>query len=193
MCEGSILTKEIEFLRKLLPFHILEANNYARECANQYSIDVLDVHFHMRFMIHERVKDGIHWSPKSVRYVTNLLLTHLCMSFERKLPGVVKLNETFFNRTKFFIKKDEKKEVKERINNLENQLSKITTVRNEVKKSVRAKKVNQRKWRKRRNINNNISRTNFSYNYQGKFLRNFFSLTIFIFILVADYFRKDIF
>ncbi|GBN53255.1 hypothetical protein AVEN_24773-1, partial [Araneus ventricosus] len=36
--------------------------------------------------IHRRGRDGIHWDPKAVRYVTNLILRHISLSWNVPLP-----------------------------------------------------------------------------------------------------------
>lgn len=95
----GLLTKDVEFMRSLLPFHILEANNYAATVARSYNVDVLDLHYHMRSVTFERCKDGIHWSPLGVRYITNLVLTHISLVLEQKLPGREFLDIEFLKRS----------------------------------------------------------------------------------------------
>lgn len=94
-CTGGFLKKQIEFLRYMLPWHITEANSFLEEMAKLYRYDVLDFHYNMRFLTEEWMPDGIHWTPIAYRFLTNLLLTHLALSFNSPLPGVHKLDEDF--------------------------------------------------------------------------------------------------
>ncbi|GIY31217.1 PC-esterase domain-containing protein 1A [Caerostris darwini] len=84
--KGGFLVKELQFLKYSLRFHILEANNYARKVVVENGFDLLDSHYYMQMQIHRRTNDGIHWKPEAVRYVTNLLLTHISLSFDFPLP-----------------------------------------------------------------------------------------------------------
>ncbi|XP_035212312.1 uncharacterized protein LOC118186335 [Stegodyphus dumicola] len=84
--KGGFLIKELQFLKYSLRFHIMEANQYARKIVVASGFDVLDVHYHLRMQIHRRTPDGIHWFPRAVRYVTNLLLTHISLALGVELP-----------------------------------------------------------------------------------------------------------
>lgn len=94
-CSGGFLRRQIEFLRYVLPWHVAEANRFLAEMAQLYRFDVLDFHYNLRFLTDEWEKDGIHWSPDAYRFMTNLLLTHVALSKERRLPGVYGLDERF--------------------------------------------------------------------------------------------------
>ncbi|KDR15055.1 PC-esterase domain-containing protein 1B-like isoform X1 [Zootermopsis nevadensis] len=86
-CSGSLLIKQVEFLQHTLRFEVMEANVFARQIVVSYGFDVLDIHHHLRMQIHRRADDGIHWLPLSVRHMTNLLLTHIALSWNCPLPG----------------------------------------------------------------------------------------------------------
>ncbi|KAF2879785.1 hypothetical protein ILUMI_26390 [Ignelater luminosus] len=83
---GGFLTKEIEFVRNMLPWHILFANKYASDVAKSFKIDVLDLHYNFRLLLNYHVKDGIHWNSIAVRHSVNILLTHLALIWNYKLP-----------------------------------------------------------------------------------------------------------
>ncbi|XP_046685340.1 PC-esterase domain-containing protein 1A-like [Homalodisca vitripennis] len=86
---SSLLLKQINFLGYTLRFDVMEANQFARHVMGNHGFDVLDNHFYMRMQIHRRVKDGIHYFPVAVRLLTNLLLTHLALSWDFPLPNRV--------------------------------------------------------------------------------------------------------
>ena len=52
-----------------------------------YGFDVLDLHYWMTHQIHKRMPDGIHWTQDAVRLQLNIILTHVCLSRDIKLPG----------------------------------------------------------------------------------------------------------
>ncbi|KAF5307077.1 hypothetical protein FQR65_LT07136 [Abscondita terminalis] len=106
---GGFLTKEIVFLRNMLPWHALFANKYAAEVADLLNIDVLDFHYNFRFLMNFHTKDGIHWQPTAMRYGTNLLLTHLSLIWNTKLPEVTSLSNNFLY---YSSKKNDKKSSK---------------------------------------------------------------------------------
>ncbi|GFY43193.1 PC-esterase domain-containing protein 1A [Trichonephila inaurata madagascariensis] len=87
-CElkGGFLVKELQFLKYSLRFHVVEANHYARKIVVENGFDVLDSHYHLKMQIHRRSSDGVHWLPPAIRYVTNLLLTHISLAWDVPLP-----------------------------------------------------------------------------------------------------------
>lgn len=87
---SGLLLKQIEFLQHTLRFDVMEANLFAREIMVNHGYDVLDNHFHTRMQIHRRVSDGVHFYPKAVRLLTNLLLTHIGLSWGQPLPNRVR-------------------------------------------------------------------------------------------------------
>lgn len=84
---GGFLIPQLEFLKYSLRFHVLEANTFCRETADKYGIDVVDVHYHLRMLLEHRAEDGIHWLPLAVRLCTNLVLTHIALSWGFKGPS----------------------------------------------------------------------------------------------------------
>lgn len=84
---GGLLFKQIDFMQSLLRFEILEANLFCCDRVKSNGFDVLDAHYYLRTLMHWRLNDGIHFGPPAVRLVTNLLLTHIALSTETKLPG----------------------------------------------------------------------------------------------------------
>ncbi|XP_049864693.1 PC-esterase domain-containing protein 1A-like isoform X2 [Schistocerca gregaria] len=86
-CRGGFLIKQVEFLRHTMRFEVMEANMYARDVVASFGFDVLDVHYYMRMQIHRRSSDGVHWLPSAMRHITNILLTHIALVWNRTLPG----------------------------------------------------------------------------------------------------------
>ncbi|KAF0306820.1 PC-esterase domain-containing protein 1A [Amphibalanus amphitrite] len=84
---GGFLIKQVEFLRHTLRFDVMEANSFSASLVRQFGYDVLDIHYHFRCLIHHRSRDGIHWQPQAVRGITNMLLTHVALAWNRILPG----------------------------------------------------------------------------------------------------------
>lgn len=78
---GGFLIPQLEFLKYSLRFHVLEANSFCSETAEKYGIDVIDIHYHLRMLLEHRAEDGIHWLPLAVRLCTNLVLTHISLSW----------------------------------------------------------------------------------------------------------------
>lgn len=128
---GAIFTDEVRSIVPMLPWHVLEANNYAAITAKFFEIDVLDFHNYLNMRGFLRVKDGIHWDTVAIRYMTNIFLTHLALCWNVKLPGVIKLNEIFVAETN--MKKLSAVELKERFDKKKSYFDKI---KNKVKKSV---------------------------------------------------------
>ncbi|KAL7981741.1 hypothetical protein Chor_001556, partial [Crotalus horridus] len=70
----------------LIPEDIIEGNFYGATLAALHLFDVVDLHFHFRFDVGNRVKDGIHWNNVVHRRITNLLLTHLADAWGVVIP-----------------------------------------------------------------------------------------------------------
>ncbi|KAF2888236.1 hypothetical protein ILUMI_17937 [Ignelater luminosus] len=98
-CKGGFLTEEIKFIRNMLPYHVVFANKYASEIANFFNLDVLDLHYHFRFLSNHHSEDGIHWDSIAIRYATNLLLTHIGLLLDASLPGTLELDQRFIQRS----------------------------------------------------------------------------------------------
>ncbi|XP_014284517.1 uncharacterized protein [Halyomorpha halys] len=88
---GGLIIKQIEFMQAILRIHVIEANSFSASLAASYGYDVLDFHHYMRYQIIRRSADGIHFLPTAMRFLTNLLLTHIALSWDVKLPGNLKL------------------------------------------------------------------------------------------------------
>ncbi|XP_076317564.1 PC-esterase domain-containing protein 1A-like isoform X2 [Tachypleus tridentatus] len=84
--KGGFLVPQLEFLKYSLRFHVMEANHYARQIVVKHGFDVLDMHYNLRMQIDQRAADGIHWLPPALRYMTNLLLTHISLALGAPLP-----------------------------------------------------------------------------------------------------------
>lgn len=88
-CRGGFINAEVRLLQSMLPFNVVQANEFVVKTLKNFNIDVIDLHYYMRFLIDYRVNDGIHWSPQAVRFISNLFLTHLTVSDGLNLPGRV--------------------------------------------------------------------------------------------------------
>lgn len=65
---------------------VIEANFYGSTLAGAYGMDVLDLHFHFRFSLQHRMKDGVHWNALAHRRITSLLLQHAAQAWGVVLP-----------------------------------------------------------------------------------------------------------
>ncbi|XP_067656944.1 PC-esterase domain-containing protein 1A-like [Haliotis asinina] len=86
---GGFIIPEIEFMNSTLRLDILEANYYAAKVVVENGFDVLDLHYFLRYQLHRRADDGIHWDMTAHRRITNLLLTHISDAWGFRLPGNV--------------------------------------------------------------------------------------------------------
>ncbi|XP_042213074.1 uncharacterized protein LOC121860108 [Homarus americanus] len=85
--KGGVFIKQIQFMKHSMRFIILEANKFAQQLCMSFEIDLLDLHYHMRFQLHWRASDGLHWEPVAVRHMVNLILTHTALCWDKPLPG----------------------------------------------------------------------------------------------------------
>ncbi|KAK8767976.1 hypothetical protein V5799_005244 [Amblyomma americanum] len=83
---GGFLIPQLEFLKYSLRYHVHEANYFCRETADKFGFDVVDIHYHLRMLLEHRAEDGIHWMPLAVRLCTNVVLTHIAISWGETLP-----------------------------------------------------------------------------------------------------------
>uniref|UniRef100_A0A3Q1E9H0 Family with sequence similarity 113 n=1 Tax=Acanthochromis polyacanthus TaxID=80966 RepID=A0A3Q1E9H0_9TELE len=64
-----------------LRFDVVEANFYSGTLADEYGLDVLDLHFQFRFSLQHRTNDGVHWNALAHRRITTLLLQHAAQAW----------------------------------------------------------------------------------------------------------------
>ncbi|XP_070612944.1 PC-esterase domain-containing protein 1A isoform X2 [Erythrolamprus reginae] len=83
---GGFLIPELQHLSQTLRQDIIEGNFYGATLAALHLFDVVDLHFHFRFDMGNRIKDGIHWNNVVHRRITNLLLTHLADAWGVVIP-----------------------------------------------------------------------------------------------------------
>ncbi|KAK5644859.1 hypothetical protein RI129_006159 [Pyrocoelia pectoralis] len=164
---GGFLTKDIEFMRNMLPWHIAYANQYVANVARSYSIDYLDVHYYFQFLLNYHAPDGIHWDPKSVRYMTNFLLTHICLSWNETPPGIVALDSIFVSKSYFVTQKQEVN------NNKKLDPAPFRNISNNRSKRNRKQRRNFKKMKQAVNVGNtsNSAPWNFLYENQTNFFR----------------------
>lgn len=96
-CRGGFLTEDIGFLNKILPVNVIEANKFAVDCLRKHGFEVIDLHYFMRLLIDMRCSDGIHWDPKPTRYIVNVILNHLSLSWKVHLPIPISSSNREFN------------------------------------------------------------------------------------------------
>lgn len=83
----ALVVKELDFLKTFLQYHVMEANNYAATIMRDHGFNVLDAHYYSRLLNYRRRPDGVHYNCTVVRFLTNLILTHLALQLNVKLPG----------------------------------------------------------------------------------------------------------
>ncbi|XP_061108976.1 PC-esterase domain-containing protein 1A [Conger conger] len=83
---GGFLVPEIEHMAPTLRYDVIEANFYSATLADAYGLDVLDLHFHFRFRLDHRTRDGVHWNAAAHRRITGLLLQHAAQAWGVELP-----------------------------------------------------------------------------------------------------------
>ncbi|XP_060548121.1 PC-esterase domain-containing protein 1A [Pantherophis guttatus] len=84
--KGGFLIPELQHLSQTLRRDIIEGNFYGATLAALHLFDVVDLHFHFRFDVGNRGKDGIHWNNVVHRRITKLLLTHLANAWGVVIP-----------------------------------------------------------------------------------------------------------
>ncbi|KAM9836567.1 PC-esterase domain-containing protein 1A [Aulostomus maculatus] len=83
---GGFLVPEIEHKAAQLRYDVVEANFYSGTLADCYKMDVLDLHFHFRFSLQHRTRDGVHWNALAHRRITTLLSQHAAQAWGVILP-----------------------------------------------------------------------------------------------------------
>ncbi|KAJ8356725.1 hypothetical protein SKAU_G00195190 [Synaphobranchus kaupii] len=78
---GGFLVPEVEYMAPTLRYDVIEANFYSGTLADAYGLDVLDLHFHFRFSLQHRTRDGVHWNAAAHRQITCLLLEHAAQAW----------------------------------------------------------------------------------------------------------------
>uniref|UniRef100_M4A382 Family with sequence similarity 113 n=1 Tax=Xiphophorus maculatus TaxID=8083 RepID=M4A382_XIPMA len=76
--KGGFLVPEVT---PQLRYDVIEANFYGGTLADNYEMDVLDLHFQFRFSLQHRTKDGVHWNAIAHRRITALLLRHIAQAW----------------------------------------------------------------------------------------------------------------
>uniref|UniRef100_A0A0P4VW82 Uncharacterized protein n=1 Tax=Scylla olivacea TaxID=85551 RepID=A0A0P4VW82_SCYOL len=85
--KGGVFIQQIEFIKHSMRFMLLEANMFIHNLCRVFGFSFLDLHYYMQYQLSRRTNDGLHWEPPAVRYMTNLILTHIALSFNEELPG----------------------------------------------------------------------------------------------------------
>uniref|UniRef100_A0A3Q2XEJ0 Family with sequence similarity 113 n=1 Tax=Hippocampus comes TaxID=109280 RepID=A0A3Q2XEJ0_HIPCM len=84
--KGGFLVPEISYKASHLRHDVIEANFYSGVLAEAFKVDVLDLHFHFRFSLQHRTKDGIHWNALAHRQISTLLSLHAADAWGVELP-----------------------------------------------------------------------------------------------------------
>ncbi|XP_077453008.1 PC-esterase domain-containing protein 1A isoform X2 [Stigmatopora argus] len=84
--KGGFLVPEISHKASHLRHDVIEANFYSGTLAAAYNLDVLDLHFHFRFSLQHRAKDGVHWNALAHRRISTLLSLHAADAWGVELP-----------------------------------------------------------------------------------------------------------
>ena len=79
-------TPGLEFQKKTTRYNVVEANFFTAHKVAEAGFDVIDLHYYFLLQTFRRNRDGIHWSPEANRYVTNMVLTHVCLADHKTLP-----------------------------------------------------------------------------------------------------------
>ena len=80
-------TPGLEFQKRTTRYNVVEANFFTAHKVAEAGFDVIDLHYYFLLQTFRRNRDGIHWSPEANRYVTNMVLTHVCLADHKELPG----------------------------------------------------------------------------------------------------------
>ncbi|XP_008433761.1 PC-esterase domain-containing protein 1A isoform X2 [Poecilia reticulata] len=100
--KGGFLVPEIEHKAPQLRYDVIEANFYGGTLADNYDVDVLDLHFQFRFSLQHRTKDGVHWNAIAHRRITALLLRHIAQAWGVMLTADVPEQKSIYDcSTKF--------------------------------------------------------------------------------------------
>ncbi|XP_058889905.1 PC-esterase domain-containing protein 1A isoform X2 [Acipenser ruthenus] len=89
---GGFLIPELQHLDQSLRSDIIEANFYSATLADSHRFDVLDLHYHFRFELQNRTKDGVHWNQLAHRKITFLLLAHIAEAWNVEVPDSKRQN-----------------------------------------------------------------------------------------------------
>ncbi|XP_067435941.1 PC-esterase domain-containing protein 1A-like isoform X3 [Thunnus thynnus] len=84
--KGGFLVPEISHLGPTVCYDIIEANLYSGRLADAYGLDILDLHFHFRLNLQNRMPDGVHWDALAHRRISSLLLQHAADAWGVQLP-----------------------------------------------------------------------------------------------------------
>ena len=80
-------TPGLEFQKKTTRYNVVEANFWTAHEVAKAGFAVIDLHYYFLLQTFRRNRDGIHWTPEANRYVTNMVLTHVCLADNKELPG----------------------------------------------------------------------------------------------------------
>ncbi|XP_050698251.1 PC-esterase domain-containing protein 1B-like [Eriocheir sinensis] len=94
--KGGVFIQQIEFMKHSMRFMLLEANMFMHNLCQVFGFSFLDLHYYMQYQLNRRTNDGLHWEPPAIRYITNIILTHIALSLNDPLPGNV--SDTYFLR-----------------------------------------------------------------------------------------------
>lgn len=79
------LNQQISQLGPTVCYDVIKANLNSSRLASSYGLDVLDLHFHFRLSLQNRMPDGVHWNAVAHRHISTLLLQHVADAWGVKL------------------------------------------------------------------------------------------------------------
>ncbi|XP_033757452.1 PC-esterase domain-containing protein 1B-like [Pecten maximus] len=85
--KGGVIIPEVEHMMNSLQLEVLEANFVACQIVASHGLDVIDLHHFLRYHLHRRAEDGIHWDMTAHRRITNLILSHITEALGEELPN----------------------------------------------------------------------------------------------------------
>ncbi|XP_069140631.1 PC-esterase domain-containing protein 1B-like [Argopecten irradians] len=88
--KGGVIVPEVEHMMNSLQLEVLEANYVACQIVASHGLDVIDLQHFLRYHLHRRAEDGIHWDMTAHRRITNLILSHITEALGEELPNRTK-------------------------------------------------------------------------------------------------------
>uniref|UniRef100_A0ACB8E9I0 Uncharacterized protein n=1 Tax=Sphaerodactylus townsendi TaxID=933632 RepID=A0ACB8E9I0_9SAUR len=98
LLSSSQMKSKLRHLSESIRNDVIEGNFYGATLASLHFFDVLDLHFHFRHDLGNRVKDGVHWNNVVHRRITNLLLAHVADAWGVVIPDTKSHRGSLWNK-----------------------------------------------------------------------------------------------
>ncbi|ESO96915.1 hypothetical protein LOTGIDRAFT_187972, partial [Lottia gigantea] len=82
--KGGVFVPEVESAKTQLGAKILACNLIAHNIIKQYDYDYIDLHYYLRYHLHRRAEDGVHWDMTAHRRMSNLTLFQIAEAWGLK-------------------------------------------------------------------------------------------------------------